>query len=141
MLKNVCNCDASSNDFWKALCPSIESYANPTIIDNTKKAGPIYSGSFEIYNAKKHSVETVYIKEAIYNKPATIVIWSDGTKTVSKASKGDKYNKETGLIYCILKKLSTNSIDKLFDEWLPEQESMFDGPYHISLKDVRAKSK
>ena len=141
MLKNKCNCDASSNDFWKSLCPSIESYANPTIIDNTKKAGAMYSGSFEIYNAKKNSVETVYIKEVIYNKPATIVRWSDGTKTVSKCSNGDKYSEETGLLYCTMKKLSSNSIDKLFNEWLPYQKNMVDTPIHVTLKSIRANSK
>lgn len=112
-----------------------------TIYDFTAKSGAKFSGSFNIYNEKSHKVETIYIKEVIYNKPVTIVFWSDGTKTVSKASKGDKYNKETGLIYCIVKKLSTNSIDKLFEEWLPEQENMFGGPYRITLKEVRSKSK
>ena len=143
MLKDKCNCIKPEDlgPSWLKTCCAPIQFANPTIIDNTKKAGAIYSGSFEIYNAKKHCVETVYIKEVIYNKPVTIVFWSDGTKTVSKASKGDKYNKETGLIYCIVKKLSTNSIDKLFEEWLPEQENMFDGPYHVTLKDVRSKSK
>ena len=141
MLNNNCNCDASSNDFWKLLCPSIETYTNPTIIDNTKKAGPLYSGSFDIYNAKKNCVETVFIKEVIYNKPATIVMWSDGTKTVTRCSSYDDYSEETGLIYCIIKKLSNNSIDKLFDEWLPFQKTFLNGPSHVTLKDVRVKSK
>ena len=119
----------------------VPTLANPTIIDNTKKAGAIYSGSFEIYNAKKHYVETVYIKEVIYNDPATIVFWSDNTRTVSKAQKGDKYDQQTGLMYCVMKKLSSNSIDTLCDEWLPVQQTMVKGPIKVSLKDVRAKRK
>ena len=108
-----------------------------TIYDFTEKAGAIFSGSFDIYNKKKQMVDTVYIKEIIYNNPVTVVFWSDGSKTMSKCKKGDKYNEETGLLYCIIKKLSTNSLDKLFTEWLPRQQSIIKCPIHVTLKDVR----
>ena len=48
---------------------------------------------------------TVYIKEVIYSNPATIVIWSDKTKTICKAVEDDTYNPEAGLAICILKKV------------------------------------
>ena len=35
---------------------------------------------------------TVYIKEVIYSNPATIVLWSDKTKTICKAVENDTYN-------------------------------------------------
>ena len=138
MLKN------KVNDNWlNSCCLSIDydKENRLTIYDFTAQAGALFSGSFDVYNKKKHTVDTVYIKEVIYNKPATIIKWSDGTKTISKASKGDKYNKETGLLYCIIKKLSSSSLDKLFDEWLPVQDKLLDGPIHVTLKDVRANSK
>ena len=53
----------------------------------------------------------------------------------------DKYSEETGLLYCIIKKLSTNSLDKLFDEWLPIQKQLVKGPIHMTLKDVRKNNK
>ena len=37
------------------------------------------------------------IKRVIFNNPATIVFWNDGTKTVAKCSDKDKYDKEKGL--------------------------------------------
>lgn len=43
------------------------------------------------------------IKKVIYNPPATIVLWNDGTKTVSKCDKEDKFDKLTGFILCVVK--------------------------------------
>lgn len=48
------------------------------------------------------------IKDVIFNNPATIVIWSDGSKTIVKCQPGDEYNKETGLAMCIAKKYLGN---------------------------------
>ena len=38
-------------------------------------------------------------KKVIFNPPATIVFWYDGTKTVVKVAKGEKYDPLTG--YCV----------------------------------------
>ncbi|MCM1090066.1 MAG: hypothetical protein NC413_04430 [Muribaculum sp.] len=47
-------------------------------------------------------------EKIIFNKPATIVIWKDGTKTVVKCQKGDEYNPEKGLALCFMKKALGN---------------------------------
>lgn len=44
------------------------------------------------------------IKDVIFNGPATIVKWSDGTKTVVKCCKGDLFDPEKGLAMAISKK-------------------------------------
>lgn len=44
------------------------------------------------------------IDKIIFNDPATIVYWIDGTKTVVKASEHDKFDKETGLAMALVKK-------------------------------------
>ena len=44
------------------------------------------------------------IKKVIFNDPATIVFWSDGSKTVVKAQNGEVYDKEKGLAMAITKK-------------------------------------
>ena len=41
------------------------------------------------------------IKKVIFNDPATIVLWDDGTKTVVKCSEGDIYSEWSGLAFCI----------------------------------------
>lgn len=56
--------------------------------------------------------------KVIYNNPATIVIWSDGTKTVAKCEKGDEYNKEIGLAWCIMKRIMGNKqVRKIFKDF------------------------
>ena len=43
-------------------------------------------------------------KKVIFNPPATIVIWEDGTKTIVKCMEGDTYDAEKGLALCYMKK-------------------------------------
>lgn len=45
------------------------------------------------------------IKKVVYNYPATIVWWWDGSKTIVKVHKGEKFNKEMGLAMAIAKKV------------------------------------
>ena len=44
------------------------------------------------------------IEEVIFQEPATIVKWSDGTKTVVKCKEGETFEKEVGLAMAIAKK-------------------------------------
>ena len=63
------------------------------------------------------------IKNVIFNDPATIVFWSDGTKTVVKA-KGESFDPEKGLAMAIAKKSLGNEYNyyDVFREWLPKEE-------------------
>lgn len=66
------------------------------------------------------------IKDVIFNNPATIVFWKDGTKTVVKCQtdKGDTYNPELGLAMCIIKKMCGNkgNYNDIFNKWLPKED-------------------
>lgn len=48
------------------------------------------------------------IKDGIFNGPATIVLWQDGTKTIVKAQNGEPVDKEKGLAMAIVKKVYGN---------------------------------
>ena len=48
------------------------------------------------------------IDHVLFNNPATIVFWTDGTKTVVKLRKGDKWDPEKGLAMACAKKLMGN---------------------------------
>ena len=63
------------------------------------------------------------IKNVIFNDPATVVMWSDGTKTVVKCQPGDVYSRETGLALCIAKKFLGNksNFNETFKRWIPEE--------------------
>lgn len=64
------------------------------------------------------------IKNVIFNDPATIVQWSDGTKTVVKCV-NEPYDPEKGLAMAFVKGILGNkgAYYKLFKQWLPELES------------------
>lgn len=67
----------------------------------TTDNGVDYSISFGDTNVKSMKD---YVKKVYFNQPYTIVIWSDGTKTIVKCANGCKYDKYTGLTTCFLKK-------------------------------------
>lgn len=48
------------------------------------------------------------IKDVIFNDPATIVLWSDGTKTVVKCRDGEEFDPEKGLALALAKKAMGN---------------------------------
>ena len=52
--------------------------------------------------------KAIEIKNVIFNRPATIVFWTDGTKTVVKCGKGEKWDAEKGLAMACAKKLLGN---------------------------------
>jgi len=64
------------------------------------------------------------IKNVIFNDPATIVLWTDGTKTIVKCQKGDMFNKETGLAMAIIKKCMGNkgNYNDVFEKWIKDEE-------------------
>lgn len=72
----------------------------------------------------------MYITKVIYNDPATIVFWSDDTKTMCKAQHGDTYNREAGLALCVLKKLvGGDQVASLLTEWTDEDSNVIDLKY------------
>lgn len=64
------------------------------------------------------------IKTVIFNNPATIVFWNDGTKTVVKCGENDAFDPEKGLAMAITKKALGNQGNYFnqIKKWLPEQE-------------------
>ena len=63
------------------------------------------------------------IKNVKFNPPATIVFWTDNTKTVVKCN-GEDYDPEKGLAMCICKKMFGNKGNyyEIFKKWLPKRD-------------------
>lgn len=69
------------------------------------------------------------IKNVIFNKPATIVFWADGTKTVVKCEH-EEFDPEKGLAMAIVKKVMADNhgyYNEIFKKWLPKEEICEDG--------------
>ena len=90
------------------------------------------------------------VEKVIFNKPATIVIWADGTKTVVKCQKDkngkyERYDKEKGLALCYMKKALGNKYDyyNVFGEWIkPEVTAIYDESHpELGIQDLPPKNK
>ena len=68
------------------------------------------------------SAPTVGIKKVIFNDPATIVFWADGTKTVVKCADFDIFDPEKGLAMAICKRVYGERFHSVFKEFLLEED-------------------
>lgn len=76
----------------------------------------------QTYRTVANRVLTDQIEKVIFNNPATIVYWKDGTKTVVKANGEDVFDKEVGLAMAIAKKALGNEGNyyETFKQWIPQ---------------------
>lgn len=71
----------------------------------------------KIVSEKEKKAFTTYlgplvIEKVIFNPPATIVYWKDGTRTIVKCSANDTFDKEKGLAMCYMKKALGNDSER-----------------------------
>lgn len=75
------------------------------------------------YSAFSWKCNIPEIKNVIYNMPATIVEWSDGTKTISKCEEGEIFDREKGLMAAYMQKMESlkgRKLWKTLNKWLPK---------------------
>lgn len=96
-------------------------------------------GSITAYSTSVPDLNKIYIKQVIYSKPATIVFWNDGTKTIAKCHGDDIYSPETGLVICCFKKLVGGSAVKdLLRDWVVDEDDMdYDNPTVKTISSIR----
>lgn len=72
----------------------------------------------------KFGMCNVNIRKVIFNDPATVVLWSDGTKTVVKCGPEDTFDMEKGLAMAIVKKMAgnDNSFHKVFKQYTKKKK-------------------
>lgn len=61
-------------------------------------------------------------KKVIFNDPATIVYWPDGSKTVVKCGNGDVYDREKGFAMCVLKRLYGDKFHSILKKHIPQKK-------------------
>lgn len=85
----------------------------------------IFADALNEFRVKKaNGVDSQFdISKVIFQNPATIVFWADGTKTVVKCQEGDLYSQEVGLALCFAKKALGNAgnFNNTFKKWLPDE--------------------
>lgn len=119
------HCGANANGMcWAGGCTSVKftyrisTSNNYTCVDTIQYGGNIKLDTdkveevFRDYMNRKHGNyyrHLPHIKKVIFNNPATIVLWDDGSKTVVKKSEKDAWDPEKGLAMAIVKKLFTRN--------------------------------
>lgn len=88
---------------------------------------PLNGISYADYTTARKRAQRQLIepKKVIFNDPATIVFWLDGTKTVVKAV-DESFDPEKGLAMAIAKKHLGNEGNyyNTFKKWLPKEEEI-----------------
>lgn len=82
------------------------------------------------YNFEKVADDSIIISRVIFNDPATIILWSDGTKTIAKTHGDDAFDPEKGFAVACAKKLLGvgNAFRMEFAKWTPvDKETNIDG--------------
>lgn len=120
-------------DYWNLnMCPDLPPVV---LMDNHELARAIHKGMAIDYSrqsmeqAKKNDIVkfgmcSVSIRKVIFNDPATIVLWSDGTKTVVKCGPEDTFDMEKGLAMAIIKKMAGNDnrFHKVFKQYTKKKK-------------------
>lgn len=80
-------------------------------------------------NKTASATNTAAIKNVIFAPPATIVYWSDGSKTVVKCSEKDVFDPEKGLAMAIAKRCGGNkgSYYKEIQNWVEKSGKKYPG--------------
>ena len=75
------------------------------------------------YNDTLLANSNLKIVKVIFNKPATIIIWNDNSKTIVKCAKDELFDAEKGLAMAICKKILGGQFRKTFKKWTPEEKT------------------
>ncbi len=98
----------------------------------TEAGTTIFVDALNFFGIKTGEALEFEIKDVIFNNPATIVLWADGTKTVVKCQEDDVYSEEVGLALCFAKKALGNksNFNNVFKKWIPEGEPVQFKPWN-----------
>lgn len=98
-------------------CPNFEStYQITTTRNPYLNQGSMLDVSFNVRKEYNKMFKMDKVKKVIFNPPATIVYWFDGTKTIVKVQDGEVFDKEKGFAMACAKKFFGNK-GNYYDEF------------------------
>lgn len=118
----------NKNEVNVALSINGKNYSGKSIAEVIDKFENDYSKTVKARIEAKAKIETKFtdingnkfaIKNVKFSPPATIVFWSDNTKTVVKACAEEPFDKEKGMAMAIIKKICGNNREyfEMFKEY------------------------
>lgn len=117
------NLDALVYGYIKESDKSSSANSEKTIADETEGGKNMNRKKTTNKSNRKSPDFRGFIKKVKFNPPATIVFWTDNTKTVVKCN-GEDYDPEKGLAMCISKKFlgDKGNYYEVFKKWLPKED-------------------
>ena len=109
----------NSEDGYVRVCDDVTFYEMPS----DKEVCPV-GERFEVtLDSVFYKAPAPEVKKVVFHDPATVVYWSDGTKTVVKCGPHDTFDPEKGLAMAIAKKHfgNGNEFHKTFKRWVPDE--------------------
>ena len=89
--------------------------------DSWDKIGDGIVGEFPEYKVIDMKMATP--KRVIFNPPATVVFWEDGTKTIAKCEPQETFDPEKGLMVALLKRIYGNRrFHDIMEQNLPKED-------------------
>ena len=118
------NLDALVYGYIKESDKSSSANSEKTIADETEGGKNMNRKEITNKSNRKSPDFRRFIKKVKFNPPATIVFWTDNTKTVVKCN-GEDYDPEKGLAMCICKKVlgDKGNYYEVFKKWLPKEDN------------------
>ena len=116
-----------TNNGWEQVGDLGDATNQLTVSDTTN---PFYFGGNHDFTID-FNLETIIgknnvrVKKVIFNHPATIVFFEDGTKVVVKTKFGEVFDYEKGLAMAICKKALGDAYRSTFKKWVPETKKDF----------------
>lgn len=112
------------DEFMQTIYKELEQEINNSFLENELDEDEIDNDLNLIRMIEELEEEEQYdylaFERIIFNDPATIVIWADGTRTVVKACKEDKFDKGVGLKTALLQRVFGKDIDKEINKIVDE---------------------
>lgn len=112
------------DEFMQTIYKELEQEINNSFLENELAEDEIDNDLNLIRMIEELEAEEQYdylaFEKIIFNNPATIVIWADGTRTVVKACKEDKFDKGVGLKTALLQRVFGKGIDKEINKIVDE---------------------
>ena len=85
--------------------------------------------TFDLVHQERTVRPTFVIDKVIFNPPATIVFWKDGTKTVVKCKEGEEFSEWAGIALCLAKKMYGPNFHKIFKRHCSDPEKTVNDTY------------
>lgn len=112
------------DEFMQTVYKELEQEINSSFLENELDEDEIDNDLNLIRMIEELEAEEQYdylaYERIIFNDPATIVLWADGTRTVVKACKEDKFDKGVGLKTALLQRVFGKDIDKEINKIVDE---------------------